>query len=97
MRIPFPPLLGPAVRLTNDHLAWTHSPLLRFQLWSLDKKLRVIRTAKDYVKRHESDLQAQLAQDKTFRSRLQQAKMQTIRFFLVGHIHQFVALHILIG
>ena len=62
----------------------------RFQIWSLDKKLRVIRTAKDYVKRHESDLQAQLAQDKTFGSRLQQARMQIVRFFLVifslGHI-----------
>ena len=55
----------------------------RFQIWSLDKKLRVIRTAKDYVKRHESDLQAQLAQERTFGSRLRQARMQMIRFFLV--------------
>ena len=55
----------------------------RFQIWSLDKKLRVIRTAKDYVKRHESDLQAQLAQERTFGSRLRQARMQMVRFFLV--------------
>ena len=59
--------------------------VLRFQIWSLDKKLRVIRTAKDYVRRHEHELEAQLAQDKTFRSRLQQSKMQIIRFFLVIH------------
>ena len=64
---------------------WCHllKFVARFQIWSLDKKLRVIRTAKDYVKRHESDLQAQLAQERTFGSRLRQARMQMVRFFLV--------------
>jgi hypothetical protein len=43
-----------------------------------------MRTAKDYVKRHESELEEKLAQDKTFGSVMTQAKMQIIRFFAVG-------------
>ena len=80
----------------SNHLGRGCRPLLkyvhRFQIWSLDKKLRVIRTAKDYVKRHESDLQAQLAQERTFGSRLRQARMQMVRFFLV--IISYLCLHL---
>ena len=56
----------------------------RFQIWPLDKKIRVIRTAKDYVKRHESELEEQLAQHRTFKGVLQQTKIQIIRFFTVS-------------
>ncbi len=55
----------------------------RFQIWPLDKKLRVIRTAKDYVKRHESELEEKLAQNRTFRGVITQTKIQIIKFLTV--------------
>ena len=55
----------------------------RYQLWPLDKKLRVIEQAKMYQKRHESEMEERLAQSKTFASRLQQAQLWLIKFALV--------------
>ncbi len=57
--------------------------VLRYQLWPLDKKLRVIEQAKMYLKRHESEMEERLAQSKTFASRLRQAQLWLIRFVLV--------------
>jgi hypothetical protein len=51
----------------------------RHQLWPLDKKLRIMQQAKDYVKRHESELEEQLAQHRTFASTVLQAKMLLAR------------------
>jgi len=56
---------------------------LRFQLWPLDKKLRVIRTAKEYLRRHESELQEKYAQSRTFGSYVQQAQLFIIRLLQV--------------
>lgn len=56
----------------------------RYQLWPLDKKLRIIKTAKDYVKRHESEMQEKFAQSLTLRSILQQTKHLFIRFLHVS-------------
>ena len=55
----------------------------RYQLWPLDKKLRVIRTAKEYVRRHESELQEKYAQSRTLGSYLQQAQLLLLRFLQV--------------
>jgi hypothetical protein len=56
---------------------------LRYQLWPLDKKVRVIEQAKMYLKRHESEMEERLAQSKTFASRLRQAQLWVIRLAMV--------------
>ena len=55
----------------------------RYQLWPLDKKLRVVRQAKDYLNRHASEVEQRLAQDRTFKGRLQTAKLKFIKWLQV--------------
>ena len=57
---------------------------IRYQLWPLDKKLRVVRQAKDYLNRHASEVQQRLAQDRTFKGRLQTAKLKFIKWIQVS-------------
>ena len=59
---------------------------IRYQLWPLDKKLRVVRQAKDYLNRHASEVQQRLAQDRTFKGRLQTAKLKFIKWIQVTQI-----------
>ena len=62
----------------------TFQPILfRYQLWPLDKKLRVVRQAKDYLDRHASEVEQRLAQDRTFKGRLQTAKLKFIKWLQV--------------
>ena len=56
---------------------------IRYQLWPLDKKLRIIEQAKQYLKRHESEMEERLAQNKDFASRIKQAQLWIIKFSLV--------------
>ena len=63
--------------------------LARYQLWPLDKKLRIVEQAKIYLKRHESEMEERLAQSKTFASRLQQAQLWIIRYLLVPAIEWY--------
>ena len=53
---------------------------IRFQLWPLDRKVRVVHQAKDYLKRHASEKEQQLAHDRTFKGRLKKAKLQVIKW-----------------
>ena len=57
----------------------------RYQLWPLDKKLRVVRQAKDYLNRHASEVEQRLAQDRTFKGRLQTAKLKFIKWLQVEY------------
>ena len=59
--------------------------LFRYQLWPLDKKLRVVRQAKDYLNRHASEVEQRLAQDRTFKGRLQTAKLKFIKWLQVEY------------
>ena len=62
------------------------SIFLRYQLWPLDKKLRVVRQAKDYLNRHASEVEQRLAQDRTFKGRLQTAKLKFIKWLQVEKV-----------
>jgi hypothetical protein len=55
----------------------------KYQLWPLDKKLRVINTAKEYVRRHESELQEKFAQKRSLSTIKQQIQLLFIRFLQV--------------
>lgn len=59
---------------------------LRYQLWPLDKKLRIIKTAKDYVKRHESELKEKMDQNRNFGSIVKAGKMMFVRFMQVRSV-----------
>eukprot|EP00095_Tigriopus_kingsejongensis_P002203 maker-scaffold1312_size48844-snap-gene-0.10 protein:Tk02203 transcript:maker-scaffold1312_size48844-snap-gene-0.10-mRNA-1 annotation:"transmembrane channel-like protein 1" len=52
----------------------------KYQAWPLDKKLRVIKQAKDYVRRHEDEMQEKMAQRRTMSSLFQGAQLLIIRF-----------------
>ena len=56
----------------------------KYQLWPLDKKLRVVQQAKDYVKKHHSEMEERLAQSRTISSRLQQVQHYAMKFFQVS-------------
>ena len=56
---------------------------IRYQLWPLDKKVRVVRQAKDYLKRHASEVEQKLSHDRTFKGRLKKAKLQVIKWMQV--------------
>ncbi len=58
----------------------------KYQLWPLDKKLRVIQTAKDYVKRHETELQEKFAQSRTIATILQQVQHLFYRLLQVSRV-----------
>ena len=53
---------------------------VKFQLWPLDKKMRIIRQAKEYLQRHESEIEQRLAQEKTFASRMKHVKLLFYKF-----------------
>ena len=55
----------------------------RYQIWPLDKKMRVVRQAKDYLNKHASEVEQRLAQDRTFKGRLQNAKLKFIKWMQV--------------
>ncbi len=57
--------------------------LIRFQLWPLDKKLRVVNQAKEYVKKHNSEMEERLAQSRTFGSRVQQLRLYIMKCLAV--------------
>ena len=60
---------------------------VRYQLWPLDKKIRVVHQAKDYLNRHASEVEQRLAQDRTFKGRVQTAKLKFIKWLQVLFIH----------
>ena len=55
----------------------------RYQIWPLDKKIRVARQAKDYLKRHASEVEQRLAQDRTFNAKAKTAKLKFIKWMQV--------------
>ena len=55
----------------------------RYQIWPLDKKIRVARQAKDYLKRHASEVEQRLAQDRTFNAKVKTAKLKFIKWMQV--------------
>ena len=57
---------------------------VKYQLWPLDKKMRILQQAKEYVKKHESEMEERLAQSKTCASRLKQMYFYVIKFILVS-------------
>ena len=57
--------------------------MTKFQMWPMDKKLRVIQQAKEFVKRHESEMEERLAQSDSFSSRLQQFNLYVFRFMVM--------------
>ena len=61
----------------------SHIISIRYQLWPLDKKLRVVRQAKDYLNKHASEVEQRLAQDRTFKGRLQTYKLKFIKWIQV--------------
>ena len=65
--------------------------LFRYQLWPLDKKLRVVRQAKDYLNRHASEVEQRLAQDRTFKGRLQTAKLKFIKWLQVKKSEEIIS------
>ena len=56
---------------------------VRYQPWPLAKKIRVYRQAKDYVSRHESEIEQRLAQDKNFASQMKHFYMLFLKFLQV--------------
>ena len=55
----------------------------RYQIWPLDKKIRVARQAKDYLKRHASEVEQRLAQDRTFNAKVKTAKLKFVKWMQV--------------
>ena len=45
--------------------------------------MRVVRQAKDYLNKHASEVEQRLAQDRTFKGRLQNAKLKFIKWMQV--------------
>ena len=72
-----------ALKLHNEILE-----MVKYQMWPLDKKLRVLQQAKDYVKKHESEMEERLAQTATCASRLQQFYMLIMR--MIGLLWKYV-------
>ena len=64
-------------------IPWFYVYIRRYQLWSLDKKMRIMKQAKDYVKKHETEIEERLARSKTFSSYLGQIKLFIIKLFQV--------------
>ena len=57
---------------------------VKYQLWPLDKKMRILQQAKEYVKKHESEMEERLAQSKTCASRVKQMYFYVIKFIYVS-------------
>ena len=70
---------GETLKLHNEVIEQT-----KYQLWPLDKKLRIMKTAKDYVKRHESELKEKMDQNRNFASIVTGSKVMVIRFLQVN-------------
>lgn len=66
---------------------------VKFQLWPLDKKLRVINTAREYVRRHESEMQEKFAQKRTFGTVKQQFQFLMIRMLQVRMSTKHLFIH----
>ena len=55
---------------------------VKYQLWPLDKKLRMVRQAKLFVSQHEKEMKNQLKSDKSFGSYVKQCWITTVEIFL---------------
>ena len=55
----------------------------KYQMWPLDKKIRVVQQAKEYVKKHNSEMEERLAQSKTCTSRVQQLYFYCLKYLMV--------------
>ena len=55
----------------------------KYQDWPIQKKLRVVQQAKQYVKRHNKDMEERLAQSKTCASRIQQLLFYCMKYIMV--------------
>ena len=55
---------------------------VKFQLWPLDKKLRMLRQAKLFVSQHEKEMENQLKSDKSFWSYVKQFQLKTVQITL---------------
>ena len=53
----------------------------KYQFWPLEKKLRVVQQGKEYVKKHQSEMEERLAQSRTFASRIQQIYNFIVKFY----------------
>ena len=73
------------VKLHNEVIEQT-----KYQLWPLNKKLRVVQQAKEYVKRHQSEMAERLAQSKTCSSRLQQMYLYCFKFIMVIKLYFYL-------
>ena len=56
---------------------------VKYQLWPLDKKLRMLRQAKLFVAQHEKEMENQLKSDKSFWSYVKQCRLKTVQLSLV--------------
>ena len=56
---------------------------VKYQLWPLDKKLRMVRQAKLFVSQHEKEMKNQLRSDKSFGSYVKQFWIRTVEIFLM--------------
>ena len=55
---------------------------VKYQLWPLDKKLRMVRQAKLFVSQHEKEMKNQLKSDKSLGSYVKQFWLRTVEIFL---------------
>ena len=56
---------------------------VKYQLWPLDKKLRMVRQAKLFVSQHEKEMKNQLKSDKSFGSYVKQFWIRSVEIFLI--------------
>ena len=53
---------------------------VKHQMWPLDKKLRIIKQAKQFVVQHEKEMQNQLKSEKSFCSYVQQGRLKIVQY-----------------
>ena len=56
---------------------------VKYQIWPLDKKLRMVRQAKLFVSQHEKEMKNQLKSDKSFGSYAKQFWIRTVEIFFI--------------
>ena len=56
---------------------------VKYQLWPLDRKLRMVRQAKLFVSQHEKEMKNQLKSDKSFWSYVKQFRLSTVEISLI--------------